>query len=163
MGIAARQAVVQDAEELTRLREVMISTFGPILDHSWRQPCIEAFRAALADPDGPLQAFVTDAPDEPGVLAAGSVGVIQRRLPGPANPSGLTGYILSVATDPRFRRRGHARAVVVATLDWLRACGVPRVDLHASDEGEALYRELGFHEPRGLALTAWLTSPTSAH
>ena len=158
MGIAARQAVVEDAEELTRLREVMIGTFGPILDYTWREPCIEAFRAALADPDGPLQAFVTDAPDAPGVLAASSVGVIQRRLPGPANPNGLTGYILSVATDARFRRQGHARAVVTATLDWLRVRGVPRVDLHASDEGESLYRDLGFHEPRGRALTAWLRS-----
>lgn len=156
MGIAARQAVVEDAAELTRLREVMITSQGPMLDTSWRRLCTEAFRAALADPDGPLQAFVTDAPDEPGVLAAGSVGVIQRRLPGPSNPSGLTGYILSVATDPRFRRQGHARAVVTATLEWLRGRGIPRVDLHASDEGEALYRDLGFHEPRGIALTAWL-------
>lgn len=158
MGVAARQAVVADAEELTRLREVMMSIFGPILDHSWRGPCIEAFRSALADPDGPLQAFVTDAPDQPGMLAACSVGVIQQRLPGPANSTGQTGYILSVATDPRFRRQGHARAVVSATLDWLRARGVPRVDLHASDQGESLYRDLGFHEPRGLALTAWLPS-----
>ena len=156
MGIAARQAIVEDAEELTRLREVMISAFGPILDPSWRPLCVEAFRAALADPNGPLQAFVTEAPDEPGVLAASSVGVIERRLPGPANPTGMTGYILSVATDPRFRRQGHARAVVTATLDWLRVRGVPRVDLHASEEGESLYRDLGFHEPRGLALTAWL-------
>ena len=156
MGIAARQAVVEDAAELTRLREVMITSLGPMLDTSWRQLCTEAFRAALADPGGPLQAFVTDAPDEPGLLAASSVGVIQRRLPGPSNPSGMTGYILSVATDPRFRRQGHARAVVTATLEWLRSCGVPRADLHASDEGEPLYRDLGFHEPRGIALTAWL-------
>lgn len=158
MGIAARQAVLSDAEELTRLREVMISTFGPIPDRSWREPCIAAFRTALADPVGPLQAFVTDAPDQPGMLAACSVGVIQQRLPGPSNWTGQTGYILSVATDPRFRRQGHARAVVVATLDWFRARGVPRVDLHASDQGESLYRDLGFHEPRGVALTAWLPS-----
>ena len=156
MGIAARQAIVADAEELTRLREVMISAFGPIPDSGWRPLCIDAFRTALADPNGPLQAFVTEAPDEPGLLAASSVGVIERRLPGPSNPTGLTGYILSVATDPRFRRQGHARAVVTATLDWLRDRGVPRVDLHASEEGESLYRDLGFHEPRGLALTAWL-------
>ena len=158
MGIAVRQAGVQDAEELTRLREVMISALGPITDYSWREPCTEALRVALAEPDGPLQAFVTDAPDEPGVLAACSVGVIQRRLPSPSNPVGMTAYILSVATDPRFRRRGHARAVVGATLDWLRSRGIARVDLHASDQGEALYREFGFHEPNGLALTAWLTS-----
>ncbi len=82
--------------------------------------------------------------------------MIQQRLPSPVNPAGMTGYILSVATDPRYRRLGHARAVVVATLDWLRHCGVERVDLHASDDGAPLYRDLGFHEPRGLALTAWL-------
>ena len=156
MGVTARQATVEDAEELTRLREVMISSLAPITDHAWRELCVEAFRDALADPDGPLQAFVTDAPDEPGVLAASSVGVIQQRLPGPSNPSGMTGYILSVATDERYRRQGHARAVVTATIDWMRDCGVPRVDLHASDDGEALYRDLGFQEPRGLALTAWL-------
>lgn len=159
MGIAARQAVVADAEELTRLRGVMLSIFGPVLDHSWREPCVEALRAALADPGGPLQAFVTDAPDQPGMLAACSVGVIQLRLPGPANLDGNTGYILSVATDPRFRRQGHARAAVAATLEWFRARGVPRVDLHASDQGESLYRDLGFHEPRGVALTAWLSPP----
>lgn len=159
MGIAARQAIPEDAEELTRLREVMISSvFGPITDLSWRQPCVEALRAALADPAGWLQAFVTDAPDEPGVLAASSIGVVERRLPSPSNLSGIHGYIMSVATDARFRRQGHARAVVVATLDWLRSWGVARVDLHASDEGESLYRDLGFHEPRGLALTTWLAS-----
>jgi ribosomal protein S18 acetylase RimI-like enzyme len=156
VGVTARQATVEDAEELTRLREVMIASLGPIRDHAWREQCVEALRDALADPDGPLQAFVTDAPDEPGLLASCSVGVVQQRLPGPSNPSGMTGYILSVATDERYRRQGHARAAVTATLGWLRDCGVPRVDLHASDDGESLYRDLGFQEPRGLAMTAWL-------
>jgi ribosomal protein S18 acetylase RimI-like enzyme len=160
MGIAARRATAEDAEELTRLREVMISSLAAITDDSWREPCVEAFRDALGDPDGPLQAFVTDAPDEPGLLAACSVGVIQQRLPSPSNPNGVTGYLLSVATDPRYRRLGHARAVVTATLDWLRDCGVERVDLHASTDAEALYRDLGFHEPLGVALTAW---PAARH
>lgn len=157
MGIMARQGTVEDAEELTRLREVMISSLGPITDHSWYAPCVAAFRVALADRDGPLQAFVTDAPDEPGLLAACSVGVIQQRLPSPSNPTGRTGYVLSVATDPRHRRQGHARAVVVATLDWFRGRGIERVDLHASQDGEHLYRGLGFLEPRGLGMTAWLS------
>lgn len=162
MGTAVRQAGVADAEELTRLREVMISSvFGPIPDPSWQRPCIEAFRAALADPDGPLQGFVVDAPDEPGVLAACSVGVLERRLPSPSNPNGMHGYILNVATDARYRRQGHARAVVVATLDWLRSRGIARVDLHASTEGEPLYRRLGFHEPNGASLTMWLTAPAA--
>jgi GNAT superfamily N-acetyltransferase len=156
VGIVARRATVEDAQELTRLRAVMISSLAPITDNAWWEPCVTALQDALSDPDGPLQAFVTDAPDAPGVLASGSVGVLQRRLPSPSNPSGVTGYILSVATDERYRRRGHARVVVGATLDWLRDCGVSRVDLHASDDARPLYRDLGFREPRGLAMTAWL-------
>jgi ribosomal protein S18 acetylase RimI-like enzyme len=157
MGIVARRGSVEDAEELTRLRGVMIAAVSPTLDDSWRKPCIEAFRDALADQDGALQAFVTDAPDEPGRLGACSVGVVQQRLPSPSNLVGVTGYILSVATDPRYRRQGHARVVVAATLDWFRGRGVERVDLHASEEGEPLYRDFGFHPPNGRALTTWLS------
>ena len=115
MGIAARQAVVEDAAELTRLREVMITSLGPMLDTSWRRPCTEAFRAALADPDGPLQAFVTDAPDEPGVLAASSVGVIQRRLPALIrlrNPPSIVRRPLFAAAAPPRRCRNDVAAKV---------------------------------------------------
>jgi GNAT superfamily N-acetyltransferase len=156
MAIFVRQATPDDAEELTRLREVMLEVVGSIADESWKPSCVEALQTALDDVDGPLRAFVTDAPDEPGVLASCSVGVIQPRLPSPHNLSGMSGYILSVATDPRHRRQGHARAVITATLDWLRDCGIERVELHTSQYAETLYRELGFKEPSGRALTAWL-------
>lgn len=160
MGTAVRRATPRDAAELTRLREVMLEgTGGRAGDGSWKAVCIAAFEEALAAPDGPLQAFVVDAADRPATLAACCVGVIQPRLPGPQNRSGLAGYILSVATDARYRRRGHARAVVTATMDWFRGRGVARVELHASEHAEGLYRRLGFKEPAGLALTAWLGPP----
>jgi ribosomal protein S18 acetylase RimI-like enzyme len=156
MDVEVRRATVEDAAELTRLREVMLSSMAPLTDTSWRELCVATLQTLLADPDGPLQAFVVDAPDEPGVLASSSVGVIEQRLPSPHNPSGTIGYILNVATDPRYRRRGLGRAVVVATVDWLSDRGVDRVELHASNDGEPLYRELGFQEPRGLALIRWI-------
>jgi ribosomal protein S18 acetylase RimI-like enzyme len=157
MAVFVRQARIEDADELTRLREVMLTVIAPVTDRSWWDPCVDAFKRTLADPQGPLGAFVVDAPDEPGALAACSVGVVQYRLPSPSNPQGMSGYILSVATDPRYRRLGFARAAVKSTVDWFDDRGVDRVDLHASEEGEQLYRQLGFHEPRGLALTRWAT------
>jgi GNAT superfamily N-acetyltransferase len=143
---------VHDAAELTRLRAIMIATFSPIESDDWRPLCIAAFERHLADPDGPLQAFVTDAPGEPGMLASCAVGVITNRLPSPRNPLGLAGYVMSVATDPRHRRQGHSRASVVALLDWFRSRQVRQIELHASEYGEHLYRDLGFVEPAGLAL-----------
>ncbi|HEY7351669.1 MAG TPA: GNAT family N-acetyltransferase [Terriglobales bacterium] len=54
------------------------------------------------------------------------------------------GNILNVYTAPEFRRRGIARRLLDAVLDW---CNVNKVDfviLHASDEGRSLYQSLGF-------------------
>jgi RimJ/RimL family protein N-acetyltransferase len=162
MAIPVRRATADDAAELSRLREVMFASFGPAPDRTlWWDAAVKELQNALADPDGPLQAFVVDADGEPGAagpsgeLASCAVGVIDRRLPSAHNPVGLAGYVLSVATDPRYRRRGYARAVVQATLDWFESHGIQRVELHASADAEAMYRSMGFLEPHGLALTRW--------
>jgi GNAT superfamily N-acetyltransferase len=161
MAIPVRRATAGDAAELSRLREVMFAGFGPTPDRTlWWDAAVKDLQHALADPDGPLQAFVVDAGESGasgavGELASCAVGVIDRRLPSAHNPIGLSGYVLSVATDPRYRRRGYARAVVEATLDWFESRGIQRVELHASTDAEAMYRAMGFLEPHGLALTRW--------
>jgi ribosomal protein S18 acetylase RimI-like enzyme len=135
----------------------MLKNFQEIHDDLWEYACKDAFEQALADPDGMIQAFVVEAGDFPGKLAACSVGLIQQRLPSPDNHSGLIGYIQSVSTDPDYRRRGLARAVVEATLEWLDSCGVPKTELTASSMGDDLYRELGFSDLQyGTHLSRWL-------
>jgi GNAT superfamily N-acetyltransferase len=169
MAIPVRRATVDDAAELTRLREVMFASLGPAPDRTlWWDAAVKELQDALADPDGPLQAFVVDASAVdgssgiPGELASCAVGVIDRRLPSAHNPVGFSGYVLSVATDPRHRRHGYARAVVQATLDWFESRGIERVELHASTEAEAMYRSMGFLEPHGVALTRWAARSGSA-
>jgi ribosomal protein S18 acetylase RimI-like enzyme len=165
MAIPVRRAGAGDTAELNRLREVMFASMGPMPDRSgWWDAATEALEKALAVPDGPMQAFVVDAAASPdvavsGELASCAVGVVERRLPSPHNPTGLSGYVLSVATDPRHRRRGYARAVIQAALAWFESRGVERVELHSSPDAEAMYRSLGFQEPRGLALTRWAHRP----
>jgi ribosomal protein S18 acetylase RimI-like enzyme len=157
MGAVVRRASIEDAWELTRLRRVMLKNFQEIHDDIWEYACKDAFEQALADPDGMIQAFVVDAGDFPGKLAACSVGMIQQRLPSPDNHSGLIGYIQSVSTDPDYRRRGYARAAVEATLEWLDSCGVPKIELTASSMGDDLYRDLGFSDLQfGTHLSRWL-------
>ena len=96
-----------------------------------------------------------------GGLAATAIGAIDERLPSERNPSGRSGYIYGVCTDERYRRRGYSRRVLQALLDWYAEQGVPRIELHASEFGEGLYRELGFDDPTGrrLVLTRWVTLP----
>ncbi|MEV5822737.1 GNAT family N-acetyltransferase [Micromonospora haikouensis] len=144
--VTVRRAAVEDAAEIVRLRAVMLGSMdgsepapGP-----WQEATRATLRERLAEPQGTLGVFVVNAPDRPGELAAVAVGTIERRLGGPANPSGLTGYVFNVVTDPAYRRRGYSRACLEALLDWYRKHGVGKVDLRASAEGEPLYRSLGF-------------------
>jgi ribosomal protein S18 acetylase RimI-like enzyme len=165
MGVVVRRASVEDAWELTRLRRVMLKTFVEISDdETWEYACKDTFEQALSDPDGMIQAFVVDAGDFPGKLAACAVGIIQQRLPSPDNHSGLVGYIQNVSTDPDYRRRGYARASVEAALEWLDSCGVQKTELLATAVADELYRDLGFGTPdRGDYLDRRLPQPEYTH
>jgi len=62
----------------------------------------------------------------------------------PKDPCLRRAIILNVYTEPEFRHRGIARRIMVTILEWLREQGFPSASLHASDEGRALYEQLGF-------------------
>lgn len=57
---------------------------------------------------------------------------------------GRIGMLHSVWTEPSFRRRGCARRIVQAAIDWCRACNLRRLDLGASAAGRPLYEQMGF-------------------
>jgi GNAT superfamily N-acetyltransferase len=140
-----RRAIPEDADELVRLRKVMLDTHrGPDPDIGWQPVAVATLRRQLADPDGDLAAFVVDRPGRPDGLAACVIGAIQYRLGGPGNPAGTSGYVFSVATDPDMRRRGFSRACMGELLDWFRQREVRAIDLFASADGEPLYESLGF-------------------
>lgn len=146
-----RRAVPADAEEVIRLRQVMIDSVftvdGTLPRTSvtdWQAESVPTVREHLADPDGHFAAFVVDHPERPGALAALAVGTLEYRIGRAGNPHGVAGYLFSVATDPGTRRRGFSRACVEALLDWFRERGAGQVDLTASPDAEPLYASLGF-------------------
>ncbi|TDC81303.1 GNAT family N-acetyltransferase [Micromonospora sp. KC606] len=152
--IAVRQAGPGDAAGIVRLRGVMLASMdgtepppGP-----WQEAARQVLRDRLGGPEATMAVFVVDAPDRPGLLAACATGTIDLRLGSPGNPTGRTGYVFNVVTEPGYRRRGYARACLAALLDWYRERGVGRVDLRASAEGEPLYRSLGFVDVSGPTL-----------
>jgi len=70
----------------------------------------------------------------------------------------VRGHVFNMSTFPAHRRRGHARACLDALLDWFRDETEARaVNLNATADGIALYRSVGFTEPRFAALQVTLT------
>lgn len=156
--MSARPATPDDADELVRLRAVMLRSFGdpPTWNDDWRTPARETLRKRLTGPGASMAAFVVDRPGEAG-LAACAVGIIEERLGNPHNPSGLAGYVFNVATDPSHRRRGYARSCMEELLRWFRSRGVGVVDLRASTLGEPLYESLGFRRTADPAMRLRVT------
>ncbi|HZO66795.1 MAG TPA: GNAT family N-acetyltransferase [Kribbellaceae bacterium] len=139
-----RVATGGDIGELVRLRAVLFEHLGgswgpPPDEDGWREACTAVFADLLADET--TRILVVDA--EVGLAACG-IGLTDRRLPSPYNPTGRVGHILGVVTDPAYRKRGHARAVMRELVRWFDERGTGRIDLNASPDGLRLYEELGF-------------------
>lgn len=144
-----RRAGPDDAEALTRLRAIMLDAMArdagsgvpPAGDAEWCAATVTWFRERLADHDH----FVAYVVDDPllGTVAS-AVASVGTGAPVPGALGRPTGELFSVATEPRARRRGHARSCVTAVLGWLDARDVAWTDLFATDDGIALYRSLGF-------------------
>ncbi|WP_196451507.1 GNAT family N-acetyltransferase [Planomonospora sp. ID82291] len=151
--MSVRDATPGDIPELVRLREILTERMArdgtyPLSEH-WQESYADSLAERIGTPDTAV--YVVDAPG--GGLASCGIGLVFNRFPGPSLPDGRYGYIQGMTTDPRHRRRGHGRAVLGALLDWYRAGGVRKVDLHATSDGEPLYRELGFVEDGYPSLT----------
>jgi len=158
--LVVRRAAAADAAALTRLREVMLSDMGMLAagaDPGWRDKAEEWFAQRLDDKDS-FAAFVIEHPVL-GVVSC-AAGVCDQHAPGPGNPGGVQGLVFNMSTDPQYRRRGYARACLDELLAWFRDETEARViNLNATGDGMALYRSLGFAEPRYPALQLRLARP----
>jgi ribosomal protein S18 acetylase RimI-like enzyme len=143
-----RKATGEDIGELVRLRAILFDAlgnlWGPAPDGGgWRDLAAASFADLLAGDEACV--LVVPADDGPGLAACG-VCLIDRRLPSPYNPKGTVAHILGMVTDPAYRKRGHARAIMRELVRWCDGRGIGRIDLNASPDGLGLYREMGFRE-----------------
>ncbi|PSL01614.1 ribosomal protein S18 acetylase RimI-like enzyme [Haloactinopolyspora alba] len=151
-----RAATEADIGELVRLRVVFAEAMGgsfnpPSADSRWRDNCAAVLAGQLAAET--MRILVVDGTSG---LAACGYGTIEQWVPGPHLPHGRIGHVMGVVTDPEHRRLGHARTIMDGLLEWFREQRIPRVDLHASADGEPLYRKLGFTEHPDLSMS-WRT------
>lgn len=145
-----RRATPADAEDLARLRGLMHTSMGVAeLTEAWQSTTVASFRRRLGSDD-----FVAYGVEVEGRLVSGGAGWLQEHLPSPYQLDPRRGHIASMSTEPEWRRRGYAREVFGALMDWFTAAGVPRVDLRATEDGRGLYESFGFRALGG-ATMAW--------
>lgn len=127
-------------DEVVALRAVLLAEMElHVEDPAWRGPVREALLEGQASGRLTVQVAEVD-----GTVVASAVALLQHRLPTPGTLDGTYGWLEQVATAPAARGQGHARACVLAALDWLRAQGVREAQMQSTEAGEPLYRELGF-------------------
>jgi GNAT superfamily N-acetyltransferase len=90
--------------------------------------------------------------DRQGRALAGAGLWLREICSGPRNLSGRVGYVMNVYTALEYRRRGLARRLMEAVVDWCRRNNYPTVLLHASDAGRPLYELLGFQPTNEMRL-----------
>ena len=69
------------------------------------------------------------------------------------------GWVYYVAVDPDCRKRGHGRVIMAAAEDWLRAVGIPKLQLlvrRGNEQASVFYQSLGFEESTSVMFQKWL-------
>ncbi len=79
-----------------------------------------------------------------GRVAASGCVWLREQQPSRGRPAALVPYVMSVYTDPKFRRKGLASMVMLETMAWAKKHGYRKMLLHASLVGRKVYAQLGW-------------------
>lgn len=142
MDLILRLATIEDLPLLVQHRRAMFEEMGVYgardLDAhdqaftSWAEHLVMT---------GRLVAFLALAG---GRAAASCCLWLREHQPRPGLETAHWPYLMSMFTEPEFRRRGAARALALAALQWARERGFTHVSLHATTPAVSLYERLGF-------------------
>lgn len=148
-----RMATVQDAPVIAWHRVEMFRDMGrmtPELQAPLLQASIDYLSGALDR--GDYLGWLVEPTNDLGTVIAGAGLQVRVMSPHPGWPGNVRpclgparqGYVLNVFTEPAWRRRGLAGALMSRMIEWAKENGLDSLVLHASDEGRPLYEKLGF-------------------
>jgi GNAT superfamily N-acetyltransferase len=144
-----RRAVAADAPCIARHRVNMFTDMGQVPSEQLASELLSASTAAIraALDDGTYRGWLAMSAE--GSVIGGAGVHIKPQLPrithdGARVATGAVPLVVNVYTEPQWRRRGVARALMRAVMQWAAEAGHDRIVLHASDEGRKLYASLGF-------------------
>lgn len=144
MSYAIRLAMPADAALLAEHRASVWREVG-----DWGEEAMAAqipiwtswFHDAVAD--GRYRSWIAE--ENGDAIASGSL-LVYAAIPRPGSTADREGRVQSLYVAPVARRRGIARALMGAIVDYARAAPLIRLVLHPSDEARPLYGSLGFSD-----------------
>ena len=141
--LSVRPAGVRDLDALVHQRRAMWKALG-VRNNELHERGDRVYRqwARARLRNHQLMAWVVKSAD--GRTAGGGCVWLQQVQPRPHHASMVQPYLLSMYTEPDFRRRGVASMVVKEATKWCRKKGYERLMLHASEMGRRVYSKLGF-------------------
>jgi GNAT superfamily N-acetyltransferase len=144
MPSVVRPARSQDISGIVDLARQLYNSMGlDANDPAWGQAAERALGGRLGTT---AMAYVAaSGEDGTELVGAGAVSLCER-LPSPWSYSGPIGYIQWVFVRPEWRRQGLAGSITEKLLAWAAKMGAQAVELHATPDGEPLYRSLGFED-----------------
>ena len=141
--LRVRRATLKDLDVLVHQRRAMWMDLGvkdqPRLDRAdktYRRWTTTRLR------NHTLVAWVVE--NRSGRIAGGGCLWLHPIQPNPRRDFTMQPYLLSMYTEPDFRRRGVASIVVGKAIEWSRKHEYGRLMLHASEIGRKVYKQFGF-------------------
>ena len=140
-----RRAVARDLDRVAALRSAITEHHADLDPLFTLRPSagaeIDALLAAqFADPDAAVFVW-EDGGDLPGFC------IVRVDRAAPILAETERAEITDLGVRPAARRRGIGRALAVAATDWVRGCGVQRIEVQVASrnvEGQAFWRALGY-------------------
>jgi len=134
-----RKALPGDAEDLVRLRAIMLEQ---VIGGPPEQRDMEIIRDFFGrwGYDDPLCLVAEEDGEVLGCIASS----FYNYFPSPKNPSGMQAEIHNFAVYEQHRGKGIGKALLIRVLRECRARNVGRISLYATAMGRPLYESFGF-------------------
>ena len=138
------------------IREATMADLGAIMNHRRRMYEDMGYHeeSALKAMEATSSSFIRDGLEDgtyrgwlievSGRIVSGGGLMIVRQPSSPRDPSSRRSWIMNMYTDPEYRGKGLATAIIQTIIAWCRENGYHWVSLRASDAGRHLYETLGF-------------------
>ncbi|WP_455675854.1 GNAT family N-acetyltransferase [Pradoshia sp.] len=136
-----RKATINDVAQMMELRKRQLIDEGIEPSVNMDVELQAFFERKLSDRT--LIQWLVEDQDE--VVACGAV-LFYEFPPSYTNKTGKKAYIANMFTDGNYRGRGIAKELLAKLVEEVRAAGISRIWLGASEMGRPIYRKFGFME-----------------
>jgi len=155
-NLVIRRATVEDAAIIARHRVAMFTDMGIVPTDALASRLLELSTAVLRVELGKESYVGWFALDGTAEVIAGAGIYFMPQLPrisedGIDVVSSSMPVVQNVYTEPAWRKRGVARALMLKLMQWADEHSLDRLVLHASEEGRPLYASLGFSATREMS------------